>query len=154
MIDESHLRVSRNVNAEMTELYWQVGTEIENDLLDGKRASYGAQIVRRLSESLTLRRGRGWSVKHIWHCRRLATTFPDYEKVSALRRELSWTNIKTIMYIDDPLKREFYIEMCKLNGWSSRVLEGQHAHRPYPMFGKERRAHRAAGVGRGKHPRG
>lgn len=27
------------------------------------------------------------------------------------------------MYINDPLKRKFYIEMCKLNGWSNRVLE-------------------------------
>ncbi|MBR5950491.1 MAG: hypothetical protein IKZ87_03555 [Actinomycetaceae bacterium] len=36
---------------------------------------------------------------------------------------MSWTSIRTVMYIDDPLKREFYIEMCKMNGWSSRVLQ-------------------------------
>lgn len=29
------------------------------------------------------------------------------------------------MYIDDPLKRDFYIEMCKLNGWGSRTLNSR-----------------------------
>ena len=97
LIDESHARVSAKINSEMTELYWQVGTEIEHDLLDGKRAAYGSQIVKRLSDNLTLLRGRGWSVKQLWHCRRLATAFPDHEIVSALQRELNWTCIKTIM---------------------------------------------------------
>ena len=27
-----------------------------------------------------------------------------------------------VMYIDDPLKRDFYIEMCAMNHWSTRVL--------------------------------
>ena len=31
--------------------------------------------------------------------------------VSALRRELSWTHFKQIIYLDDPLKRDFYAEM-------------------------------------------
>ena len=29
------------------------------------------------------------------------------------------------MYIDDPLKRDFYIEMCKMNNWDSRTLGGR-----------------------------
>lgn len=49
-----------------------------------------------------------------------AQLFPDAQIVYALRRQLSWTHIKTIMFIQEPLKREFYIEMCKLERWSSR----------------------------------
>lgn len=29
------------------------------------------------------------------------------------------------MYIDEPLKRDFYIEMCKMNNWDSRTLSGR-----------------------------
>jgi hypothetical protein len=36
---------------------------------------------------------------------------------------LSWTHIKTLIYIDDPLKRDFYVELCRLEGWSSRQLQ-------------------------------
>jgi predicted nuclease of restriction endonuclease-like (RecB) superfamily len=43
--------------------------------------------------------------------------------VSALRTQLSWTHIKTLMYLEDPLKRDFYVEICRLEGWSSRQLQ-------------------------------
>ncbi len=125
LINESHARVSATVNSEMTELYWQVGDVINRDLLGGKRAEYGADVVKDLSGHLTRVYGRGWSAQHLRHCRHLAQTFPHDEIFSALRRKLSWTNIKTLMYIDDPLKRDFYIEMCKLNGWSSRTLNSR-----------------------------
>ncbi len=36
---------------------------------------------------------------------------------------MSWTHIKTLMYLDDPIKRDFYIELCRLEGWSSRQLQ-------------------------------
>jgi predicted nuclease of restriction endonuclease-like (RecB) superfamily len=35
---------------------------------------------------------------------------------------LAWTHFKQIIYIDDPLKREFYAEMCRSDGWSTRTL--------------------------------
>jgi predicted nuclease of restriction endonuclease-like (RecB) superfamily len=36
---------------------------------------------------------------------------------------LSWTHLKTLIYVDDPLKRNFYIELCRLENWSSRQLQ-------------------------------
>jgi len=56
------------------------------------------------------------------HCLRFAEIFPDEAIVSALRRQLSWTHIRTLMYIDDELKRSFYIEICKREKWSTRAL--------------------------------
>lgn len=67
--------------------------------------------------------GRGWSEKQLFHCLRAAEIFPDSEIFSAVRRVLSWTHIKTIMYLDEPLKRNFYIEICKIEHWSSRQLQ-------------------------------
>ena len=53
---------------------------------------------------------------------RFAEVFPDEEIVSALRRELSWTHFKEIIYHNDPLKRDFYAEMCRVERWSTRTL--------------------------------
>ena len=48
---------------------------------------------------------------------------PSEEIVSAVRRQLSWTHFKTLIYIDDPLKRDFYLQMCQQEGWSTRTLQ-------------------------------
>ena len=46
--------------------------------------------------------------------------------VYALSRQLSWTHLRGLIYIDDPLKREFYLEMCRSEGWSTpRTLQGR-----------------------------
>jgi len=49
-----------------------------------------------------------------------ATVFPEENIVVSLIRELSWAHVIALLPIDDPLKREFYIEMCKLEKWSVR----------------------------------
>jgi predicted nuclease of restriction endonuclease-like (RecB) superfamily len=107
----------------MTMLYWQIGSKIKTNILQNKRAEYGKEIVKQLSADLTAEYGNGWSEKHLRHCLRFAETFPDVQIVSAVQRQLTWTHIKSILYIDDELKREFYIEMCKLEQWSTRILE-------------------------------
>lgn len=38
---------------------------------------------------------------------------------------MSWTHLRSLIYIDDPLKREFYLEMCRGEGWSTRTLQGR-----------------------------
>jgi len=36
---------------------------------------------------------------------------------------LSWSHFRLIIYLDDPLKRDFYAEMCRIERWSTRTLE-------------------------------
>ncbi len=123
LIAESKQRVAVSVNAELSMLYWNIGKRIKTDILNNERAGYGQQILKKLSKTLIEEYGKGWSEKQLQHCLRSAETFPDEEFFSTLRRQLSWTHIKTIMYLDDELKRSFYIEMCKLEKWSSRTLQ-------------------------------
>ncbi|MDP2222790.1 YhcG family protein [Nitrosomonas sp.] len=123
LIDSARQRTALAVNAELTLLYWQIGRRIQDEVLKGERAAYGQQIVQTLAAQLTAAYGRGWGEKQIRHCLRAAETFPDEAIVSALRGQLSWTHIKTLMYLDDPIKRDFYIELCRLEGWSSRQLQ-------------------------------
>lgn len=123
LIEQSRQQVAVTVNATMTMLYWQIGRRINQEVLKEQRAEYGRQIVVSLARQLETEYGRGWSEKQLRHCLRFAETFPDEEIVSALRRQLSWTHIKTLIYIDDELKRSFYIEMCKLEKWGTRILQ-------------------------------
>ena len=52
-----------------------------------------------------------------------AKVFPDEEIVAALRRQLGWTHFKSLIPIEDPLKREFYAQMCRIEAWSTRTLD-------------------------------
>jgi len=103
LIDTAKQRAAVAINAEITLLYWQVGKRIQTEVLQGQRGEYGKQIIVSLSIQLTQTCGKGWGEKHLRHCLRLAETFPDEQILSALRRQLSWTHIKTLMYFDDPL---------------------------------------------------
>jgi predicted nuclease of restriction endonuclease-like (RecB) superfamily len=123
LIDSARERAAAAVNAELTLLYWRVGRCISAEVLGGVRAEYGQQVIASLAKSLTADYGRGWSEQQLRHCLRAAEIFTDEAILSAARRELSWTHIKALIYIDDPLKREFYLELCRLERWSSRQLQ-------------------------------
>lgn len=123
LIDSARERAAAAVNAELSLLYWRIGHRIRAEVLGGARAEYGRQVIASLAGALTAEYGRGWSEQQLRHCLRVAEVFQDEAILSAVRRELSWTHIKTLMYVDDPLRREFYLELCRLERWSSRQLQ-------------------------------
>jgi hypothetical protein len=47
--------------------------------------------------------GRGFGEKSLRHMIRFAESFSDSEIVATLRRELSWSHFKALIYLDDPL---------------------------------------------------
>jgi predicted nuclease of restriction endonuclease-like (RecB) superfamily len=123
LIAQAKTRTFQAINAELTLLYWHIGRRLNQEVLKGERAEYGKQVMATLAAQLTQDFGKGWSEQQLRHCLRVAETFPDVNILSALRRELSWTHLKTLMYVDDDLKRGFYIEMCKLEKWSAKQLQ-------------------------------
>lgn len=123
LIEQSRKKVAVSVNSEMTMLYWQIGKRINSEILRNERAGYGKQVVVNLSKDLKLEYGEGWGEKHLRQCMQFALIFPNEQIVYALRIQLNWTHIRSIIYINDDLKRAFYIEMCKLEKWSSRQLQ-------------------------------
>jgi predicted nuclease of restriction endonuclease-like (RecB) superfamily len=123
LIDGARNRAAVAVNAELTLLYWQIGRRIGKEVLKGKRADYGQEILSTLSRQLVADYGRGWSERTLHYCLRLAERIPDEKILHAVRAELSWTHIRALIAIDDPRKREFYMELCRLERWSSRQLQ-------------------------------
>ncbi|MGH8351937.1 MAG: PDDEXK nuclease domain-containing protein [Pseudomonas sp.] len=125
LIDESRAGLAATVNAALTLLYWRIGQRICSEVLRGERAEYGERIVAALARQLEAEHGRGFSAKNLRHMLRFAEVFPAEEIVYALSRQLSWTHLRSLIYIDDPLKREFYLAMCRSEGWSTRTLQGR-----------------------------
>ena len=114
--------VAQTVNSTLTMLYWEIGRRIRQDVLQAKRADYGAQIVAALGRQLERDFGRGFGEKNLHRMIQFAAVFPDETIVAALRRQLGWTHFKAIITLDDPLKRDFYAEMCRMEQWSTRTL--------------------------------
>ena len=114
--------VARAVDSTLTALYWSVGRRIRQDILKEKRAEYGEKIVQALTAQLEPEFGRGFGKRNLFTMVRFAAAFPDEQIVSALRRQLTWTHFTTLVYIEYPLKRDFYAEMCRIEGWNTRTL--------------------------------
>jgi predicted nuclease of restriction endonuclease-like (RecB) superfamily len=62
-------------------------------------------------------------VANLKNFRQFCLTFPETGKSYALRSELSWTQYRLIMRVENPAAREYYINEAADQCWSSRTLE-------------------------------
>lgn len=123
LIHEVRQQTAQAVNAALTVTYWRVGDRIRREILKNKRADYGEQIVASAARRLEAEFGRGFEEKNLRRMVQFAEAFPDEQIVAALRRQLGWTHFKLIIPIKDPLQRDFYAEMCRIERWSTRALQ-------------------------------
>ena len=122
LIERARDTTARTVNAALVLLYWSIGDRIRREILKEKRAEYGEQIVQTLSAQLTSEYGRGYGRRNLFNMIRLAEVYPQIEIVQTLFAQLGWSHFLEIIYFDDPLKRDFYAEMCRVERWSVRML--------------------------------
>ena len=123
LIDSAKQKVATEVNSTMSALYWEIGNRINQDLLKKERAEYGKQTVSSLAKQLQFEYGsNSFSEKNLRRMMQFATVFPDRNIVVSLIRQFSWTHIVAFIPIQDELKREFYMQMCRLENWSVRTL--------------------------------
>ena len=70
IIDAARESAARSVNAAMTAAYWLIGRRIvELEQSGEERAEYGAALIERLAEDLTVQFGRGFSLRNIYNMR-------------------------------------------------------------------------------------
>lgn len=122
LIDETRVSVAIAVNASLTVLYWKIGQRIQAEILKGERAEYGKEILATLSQQLTQDYGSGFSYSMLTRMVQFAQAFPDQTVVVALSKVLSWSHFKELLPLEQPLQREFYTEMCRVEQWSVRTL--------------------------------
>lgn len=116
-------RAVRSVDTERVLMYWQIGKVIFEEEQQGKdRAAYGTFLIKTISETFQPQFGTGFSIRQLERNRQFYRTFPI---ASALRPQFSWTHYKTLISIENPDKREFYIAEAAKNNWTARQLERQ-----------------------------
>ncbi|MEZ4828793.1 MAG: PDDEXK nuclease domain-containing protein [Bacteroidia bacterium] len=125
LIKESRAKVIKSVNTELINLYWNIGEHIH---LRIETAEWGESIVKELAGYIQkIEPGlKGFSDKNLWRMKQFYSSYKDYPKLSALLREISWTNNLTILSRTRSMEeREFYIRLCHQEKYSSRQLERQ-----------------------------
>jgi hypothetical protein len=115
IIDDTRIRVATYMNTEVCTTNWNVGKRIKEDVLYNQRAEYGKQVLKHLSKRLTERYGSGWGYDKLQHCVRSAYTFSEEEIMYAVRTQLTWTHLRSLMGVKDELARSFWVS-CKSCG--------------------------------------
>ena len=125
LIAEARQQAAVTVNSALTLLYWRVGDRIRREVLGKKRAGYGEQILATLSQGLVREFGRGFEATNLTRMMKFAEAFPEESILATLSQELSWSHFRELLPLKQPLQREFYAEMTRLEGWSVRTLRGR-----------------------------
>ncbi len=122
LIEDAKRNVVVKVNNEMTMLYWSIGKNITENILKNKKAEYGKEVIKKLSNKLAIEYGRGYSRANLFRMTKIYEYCIDFEKISTLSRKLSWSHFVELIQISDKLKRDFYATMCSNENWSVRIL--------------------------------
>lgn len=131
LIDTARQHVAQTANATLTMLYWHVGQRIQHEVLKNERAEYGEEILPTLSAKLVRDYGQGFSARNLARMIKFAEAFPDEATVSPLAQQLSWSHFVEILPLKQPLEREYYAELCRIERWSVRTLRERIASQLY-----------------------
>ena len=122
LIEDARRQVAHAVNAGLTITYWQIGKRLLTENLTDGRGEYGQKILATLSAELVREFGKGFSYSALTRMTRFAEQFPDERILATLLQELTWSHFTLLLPLKDPLAREFYAEMCRVERWSVRTL--------------------------------
>jgi predicted nuclease of restriction endonuclease-like (RecB) superfamily len=125
LIEGSRERAAMAINALLVVTYWEIGHRIHTEILKSERATYGDEIVPTLSAQLVQEFGAGFSTRNLFRMIRFIEVFPCREIVTTLSAQLGWSHFVEIIPLDDPLQRDFYAEMCRIERWSVRTLRAK-----------------------------
>jgi predicted nuclease of restriction endonuclease-like (RecB) superfamily len=125
LIKQSRTNAIRAVNAELINLYWNVGEYVCTKL---EKSEWGESVVADLANYIKNKEPeiKGFSDKNIWRMKQFYETYKDFPKLSSLVREISWThNLAIFSRCKTSEEREFYLKITKEENYSSRELERQ-----------------------------
>lgn len=124
----------QTINRQLVELYIQIGKSIYEKV---EVAKWGEGVVETLAKDLRKEFPdmKGFSVQNLWRMKQIYETYKDYEKLSPLVRELTWTHNVIILHQTQSIEeKEFYIKTCINERWSRRELERQIDSSLYERF--------------------
>ena len=147
LIEEARRKVASVANVALVYTYYEIGRMIVEDEQGGKeRATYGDKTLAELSEKLTAKFGKGWSIANLKLMRQFFITYsnslntvypigtpngqaaplPANETIHTMGDfTLSWSHYLVLMRIADPAARGFYEKEAAEGQWSLRQMSRQ-----------------------------
>jgi predicted nuclease of restriction endonuclease-like (RecB) superfamily len=122
MIEQSRRTIYAQTNNVTVLLFWKIGQRINNDILENKRADYGKQIVSALATQLSGRYGRSFELRNLRRMMQVAEQFFDFEIVSALPTQLSWSHFVEVLPLKTQDAKMFYLNEAARGYYSTRKL--------------------------------
>ena len=125
IIEESRSRALRAVNAELIQMYWNVG-EYLSDLC--ANAAFGDKVIDEVASYIA---GSGTNIKGfnrrgLYRMKQFYETYKGDEFVTPLVTQINWTNHLQIMSSAKSMdERHFYLQLCAKEHYSKRELERQ-----------------------------
>lgn len=125
LIKTSRYKALRAVNAELINLYWQIGEYISKRI---ETEGWGKSVVKELADFIRQNEPalKGFSQQNLWRMRQFYETYKDAPKLSPLVREISWTNNLIILSrCNSEEEKEFYLRLSAKENYSKRELDRQ-----------------------------
>lgn len=125
LIKQSRTNAIKAVNAELINLYWNIGEYISKKI---EQSEWGDSVVTELANFIQTHEPeiKGFSDKNIWRMKQFYETYKDFPKLSTLLREISWShNLAIFSRCKTAEEREFYLKCAKQENYSKRELDRQ-----------------------------
>jgi predicted nuclease of restriction endonuclease-like (RecB) superfamily len=125
LIKHSRTNAIKSVNAELINLYWNIGAYIHKKI---EQSEWGDAIVTELSDFIRLNEPeiKGFSDKNIWRMKQFYESYKDFQKFASVLREITWTNNLIIFSRCKTIEeKEFYLSIARLENYSKRELDRQ-----------------------------
>ena len=125
LIETARQKSYQAVNTQLIDLYWRVGAYISRKIAS---AEWGDGVVTQLAAYISHVQPnlKGFTRPNLFRMRQFYEAYRDDQIVSALLRQLPWTQNLTILSRSKrPEERAFYLRAAISEKWSSRELERQ-----------------------------
>jgi predicted nuclease of restriction endonuclease-like (RecB) superfamily len=136
LLEQARRTSVRTVNAIITATYWEIGRRIvEFEQAGSTRAEYGTALIKRVSQDLTARFGRGFGPVNVSQMRKLYQCWPP-ERIFQTPSEksddgvtaffqLPWSQYVRLLSVKNPDAQAFYEAESLRGGWTLPQLDRQ-----------------------------
>lgn len=126
VIEDARQTAYHQINETLVRRNWLIGKLIAEEELHGEnRATYGLDLVKKLSKRLTDKYGRGFTKTNLYNFTQFYKLYPEiFHSVSGKSTHLlSWTHYRIMLQELNPDARKYYEHEAAAQGWSVRTLQ-------------------------------
>ncbi len=125
IIETAQRAAYRAVDSILVRRNWLLGRRIAQEELKGEdRAKYGAEVIKKLSDELMARYGKGFDYSSFYKFVRFYKTYPAIlDSASPKFNLLSWTHYRVLLQVNDEQARAWYEREAFSQMWNVKVLQ-------------------------------